>query len=205
LYYLNSRYYNPEIGRFINADGLIGQTGDILGHNMYAYCQNNPVMMVDSSGYWPDWNKLVSRSLLIATGVIAVAAAATVLTGGAATPLLITAVAYTTAAAGAATVAYGLSEIGESVTDYNVIRDGLMDGNKDLYNTTKSIVSTTANVGTMIIGAYGITKALQNAGKIPTKIKLSQIQNNPLDEFVTIGPKAGRIGEYTQSISRTGV
>ena len=37
LYYLNSRYYNPEIGRFINADGLIGQTGDILGHNMYAY------------------------------------------------------------------------------------------------------------------------------------------------------------------------
>jgi hypothetical protein len=50
LYYLNSRYYNPEIGRFINADGLIGQTGDILGHNMYAYTQNNPVMMIDPSG-----------------------------------------------------------------------------------------------------------------------------------------------------------
>ncbi len=30
LYYLNSRYYNPEIGRFINADGLIGQTGEFL-------------------------------------------------------------------------------------------------------------------------------------------------------------------------------
>jgi hypothetical protein len=53
LYYLNSRYYNPEIGRFINADGLIGQTGDILGHNMYAYTQNNPVMMVDPNGYSP--------------------------------------------------------------------------------------------------------------------------------------------------------
>ncbi len=51
LYYLNSRYYNPEIGRFINADGLIGETGKLLSHNMYAYCGNNPVMRVDPSGY----------------------------------------------------------------------------------------------------------------------------------------------------------
>ena len=52
LYYLNSRYYNPEMGRFINADGLIGSVGDILGHNMYTYCQNNPVMRTDSTGMW---------------------------------------------------------------------------------------------------------------------------------------------------------
>lgn len=43
-YYLNSHYYNPEIGRFINADGLIGPVGDILGHNMYAYTQNSHIM-----------------------------------------------------------------------------------------------------------------------------------------------------------------
>jgi RHS repeat-associated protein len=42
-YYLNSRYYNPEIGRFINADGLVGQPGDILGYNMYAYSKSNPI------------------------------------------------------------------------------------------------------------------------------------------------------------------
>jgi len=52
LYYLNSRYYNPEIGRFINADGLVGQTGEILSHNMYAYTSNNPVMRVDENGYF---------------------------------------------------------------------------------------------------------------------------------------------------------
>ena len=52
LYYLNSRYYNPEMGRFINADGLIGQTGEILSHNMYAYTSNNPVMRTDSTGMW---------------------------------------------------------------------------------------------------------------------------------------------------------
>ncbi|WP_458453981.1 RHS repeat-associated core domain-containing protein [Methanobrevibacter sp.] len=44
LYYLQSRYYNPEVGRFLNADGFI--TTDIdepLTYNMFAYCMNNPV------------------------------------------------------------------------------------------------------------------------------------------------------------------
>lgn len=53
LYYLNSRYYNPEWGRFINADGLVGVSGDLLGHNMFAYCQNNPVNPTDSNGDLP--------------------------------------------------------------------------------------------------------------------------------------------------------
>jgi len=52
LYYLNSRYYNPEIGRFINADGLLGQVGNLQSTNMYAYCANNPVMYIDPSGYF---------------------------------------------------------------------------------------------------------------------------------------------------------
>ncbi|ERJ13306.1 RHS repeat-associated core domain-containing protein [Haloplasma contractile] len=50
-YYLQSRYYNPEIRRFISADGLIGREGDPLGYNMYAYASNNPVMMYDPTGY----------------------------------------------------------------------------------------------------------------------------------------------------------
>ena len=44
LYYLNSRYYNPEWGRFISADDVIGSTGELLSHNIFAYCSNNPVM-----------------------------------------------------------------------------------------------------------------------------------------------------------------
>jgi len=47
---LNSRYYNPEIGRFISSDGHIGELGNILSTNMYAYCANNPVMYTDSDG-----------------------------------------------------------------------------------------------------------------------------------------------------------
>ncbi|MBV7273350.1 hypothetical protein I6U48_10560 [Clostridium sp. PL3] len=37
------RYYDPEWGRFINADGLIGQTGELLAHNLFMYCKNNRV------------------------------------------------------------------------------------------------------------------------------------------------------------------
>ena len=47
LYYLQSRYYNPELSRFINADGYIGQPGILLSHNLFAYCMNNPVNMTD--------------------------------------------------------------------------------------------------------------------------------------------------------------
>lgn len=52
LYYLNSRYYNPEWGRFINADSNLGNPGELLTHNVFAYCANNPVMYEDQSGHF---------------------------------------------------------------------------------------------------------------------------------------------------------
>ena len=51
FYYLQSRYYDPVTGRFLNADGYINANGDIIGYNMYAYCSNNPVMRYDPTGY----------------------------------------------------------------------------------------------------------------------------------------------------------
>ena len=48
LYYLQSRYYNPEWGRFLNADGQLN-TG-FLGYNLFAYAWNNPIMFIDPSG-----------------------------------------------------------------------------------------------------------------------------------------------------------
>ena len=50
FYYLQSRYYNPEVGRFISSDVLLSTGQGVLGHNAYAYCLNNPVNMSDSCG-----------------------------------------------------------------------------------------------------------------------------------------------------------
>ena len=50
FYLTGTRYYDPEIGRFINADGYVSTGQGVLGNNMFAYCLNNPVNMSDPTG-----------------------------------------------------------------------------------------------------------------------------------------------------------
>ena len=50
LYYLKTRYYSPDMCRFLNADGSIGANQDIHAYNLFAYCSNNPVNFYDPSG-----------------------------------------------------------------------------------------------------------------------------------------------------------
>ena len=56
LYYLNARYYDPIVGRFISADRLeiLTAENNVFNKNVYAYCDNNPVSRVDDNGYF--WN-----------------------------------------------------------------------------------------------------------------------------------------------------
>ena len=88
LYYLQSRYYNPQVGRFLNADNIayLGVEGTPLSYNLFSYCTNNPVNKIDSNGHAPKW----WQSVLIGVAVIAVVSlvtAAIVSTGGAAAVL----------------------------------------------------------------------------------------------------------------------
>ena len=53
FYYLQSRYYDPAICRFINADGFASTGQGLLGYNMFAYCNNNSVNAVDTKGNLP--------------------------------------------------------------------------------------------------------------------------------------------------------
>ena len=54
-YYLQSRYYDPETQRFLNADSQLFQT-TVLGYNLFVYCENNPVSAIDENGCC--WHKL---------------------------------------------------------------------------------------------------------------------------------------------------
>ena len=51
LYYLQSRYYCPQLRRFISADVLLDTGVGILGTNMYIYCNNDPVNLWDPDGF----------------------------------------------------------------------------------------------------------------------------------------------------------
>ena len=55
------------MGRFINADGLVSTGQSILGYNMYAYCGNNPVSRVDSTGQF--WSELWEFAKAAATEI----------------------------------------------------------------------------------------------------------------------------------------
>ena len=78
LYFLQTRYYDPEVGRFISRDSIeYADPETICGLNLYAYCGNNPVMNVDPMGtsWWTDfWNSVVGKivgTILVAAAVVA--------------------------------------------------------------------------------------------------------------------------------------
>ena len=59
MYYLNSRYYVSDWGRFISADSvqILSVQNDLFDKNLFAYCDNNPVMRSDNGGYF--WNVVI--------------------------------------------------------------------------------------------------------------------------------------------------
>jgi RHS repeat-associated protein len=101
LCYYNTRYYDPLLGRFIQADTTIPDLGNPQSYNRYSYCLNNPLKYTDPSGYDPAFTPgmsmfeglsfkqryAASRAALPATVGITVAA----VSGGLATPVLVSA------------------------------------------------------------------------------------------------------------------
>ena len=80
-YYLYNRYYSPKWSRFINADAanLIVDTSDeVLGANLFSYCENDPVNCHDESGNFslPNWAKVAIGAVVIAGLAIATVATA---------------------------------------------------------------------------------------------------------------------------------
>ena len=108
LYYLQSRYYDPNTCRFISADCYLSTGQGLLGYNMFAYCNNNPVMGYDPTGTWDRGGVIIGMSLVI----VGVAAAATI---GVATPIALI--------ASAAVITTGATMICAAATDSQMVID----------------------------------------------------------------------------------
>ena len=75
MYYLQTRYYDPKTGRFINADdtAYIGATGTALSTNIFTYCENNFINNVDKTGHFflvDDLAYLVVGALVITVAAV---------------------------------------------------------------------------------------------------------------------------------------
>ena len=82
MYHLQTRWYDPTIGRFISPDSYEYLDPETIGGlNLYAYCLNNPIMYTDPTGHLPKWLQGLAIGLTI-LGTALVAGAITVLTAG---------------------------------------------------------------------------------------------------------------------------
>ena len=202
LYYLKTRYYDPETGRFITIDGIEYLDPETInGLNLYAYCGNNPVMRTDENGTeWWHW--------LIGALVIVAMAALTVVTAGgfAAAGTAILSVFTATMAPTAASAVFAGALVGSvAVGVTGTIVGGLSGDNGWSWENASKGFAIGATVGAVVGAAWGGAHyALQNAGKMAVKIKMENLINNPLDEFVIKGPKDGAISNYVRSIYQTG-
>ncbi|MBP5407850.1 MAG: RHS repeat-associated core domain-containing protein [Bacilli bacterium] len=147
LYYCNSRYYDPDICRWISIDDISYlEIEDINSINLWSYCGNNPVMYSDENGQMPKW---LSIFLVAATAIITIAA--TIASCGAAsaaiapfafayfgiatnTTFAITAVATGITCAGIA--AFAVADIQSIATDGNKNYLGFLG---DSYSTTETL------------------------------------------------------------------
>ena len=89
FYYLITRYYDPVVGRFINADSQLNIGEGVLGCNMYTYCLNNPVNGYDPCGtcfhrwdFWNDCDKCGGKNLGTKIGDAASAVGSAVVSAG---------------------------------------------------------------------------------------------------------------------------
>ena len=122
LYYVSSRYYDPEIGRWINADdiGYLGAGSNLTSLNLFTYCGNNPVMGYDPTGHW-DWGWEEQAALGTTVLIVGLALLLAAPTGGSSLAFGALALSSSTAvAAGSAMAITGTVMVGDAVAQATV-------------------------------------------------------------------------------------
>ena len=190
LYYLQSRYYDPAVGRFINADSLVSTDLAVLAQNMYAYCENNPVNGEDQNG------KFVLSAILAKTAVVvgkaALGASVNVLTTFVAAK--VTGQSYSWQDAGVAALSGAL---GTGNTPLKIAA-GVVSGTYSAYMAYKNGASIGGAIMTGAVSAYGTTASVANIAGW-TGIDLSIITSTFTD--VVFGTASNSIAAATYRVS----
>lgn len=154
-YYLKSRYYNSNIGRFINADQVNNiDTDSVAGTNVYTYCMNNPVMYSDPS------DKFAITSFLIGIGIAALIG------------LVVGSVSYTASEA----ISYGLT--GEWSWSWGAFAGSTIGG-----GITGALAFAFPGLG--IMGSAGINGFLSNSLGMIFQNSLGEANNSLIDTIWT--------------------
>jgi len=160
LYYCNSRYYDPSVGRFINADNeALATTTPEVPHwdkNLYAYCDNNPMMRMDETGeVWSLAGIITGAAIGAVTSF-----ASTLFTGGSMKDALVS--------AGIGAVSGALSSLGIVGRIIGGVITGIGTGvynymNGATWGTSLATGLTVGVISTFTIG-YGIDKFTKAIG-----------------------------------------
>ena len=184
FYYLNSRYYSPELRRFISPDDtayLDPETPN--GLNLYCYCNNDPVNYCDPSGHSPEWLQGLAIGLA-AVGAILVAGAITALTMGVGTTIMATtmvgaalhgAAVGTLIGSGVGILAGAI--VGGMLTDWSV--EGILTGVGIGFGAL-------AFMGALVGGATGIIQyanAVKSWGQVVSEGKIITSKENMIRHF----------------------
>ena len=195
LYYLNSRYYNPEFGRFISADNQLSVGGDLTGMNLFAYCGNNPVNRVDPTGEaWWHW--------ALGAAVVAACAIATVVTCGgfAAAATAVGLVSNGIAASSAAATIAAGAFIGSSVVYGTSVVTALASSNSlDEFCSQGSWGTVAATAGGAAFGGYS-GYAMANAQK--QTIAGRGTQNPKVKAAVQKGQEMHKMMDYGPGVKK---
>ena len=201
FYYLQSRYYDPTVRRFLNVDSQLAGTAQVQGYNLFAYCLNNPIMMIDKTGNWPKW---VDGVLTTLSGIGQVIAGFAVGVGTSWSGVGVVGGGFMIANGGAA-IWSGISQIvndvsGSNYHEENYIRTGARAVGNAIAGTQGEKVGATiydaanfASTAYSIIGggATGLSQTVKSIGKTTaiTKQTFSMLPRNPfMDKYaVDIG------------------
>ena len=169
LYYCNTRYYSPEIGRWISIDDVdYLDPQSVSGLNLYCYCANDPINHIDPDGHaWYHWAiGAVAAATIIVLSIYtagAILAAAPAIANYASTMAVaytgivgLGSVAATAVSVGAGflaagTVAIGVNEGVAALTGYNAGRELMGDGVYDAVSTIVTLGGATYIAGGMTL------------------------------------------------------